>query len=53
MKIAEMAAKYFLCGDDLDPALAIFQSYGYVTLLRELRRSLQMKKISTNTPCAL
>ena len=52
MKIAEMAAKYFLCGDDLDPVLAISQSYGHVTLLRELR-SLQMKKIATNAPCAL
>ena len=29
MKIAEMAAKYFLCGDDLDPVLAIFLSDGY------------------------
>ena len=56
MKIAEMAAKYFLCGDDLDPVLAIFLSDGYganQTHLRELRRSLQMKKIAANAPCAL
>ena len=51
-----MAAKYFLCGDDLDPVLAIFLSDGYganQTHLRELRRSLQMKKIAANAPCAL
>ena len=45
MKIAEMTAKYFLCGDNLDRALAISQSYDHVRLLRELRRSLQMKKM--------
>ena len=44
----------FYCGDDLEAVLSIFHSYDYGhTLLRQLRKSLQMKKIIANAPSAL
>ena len=50
MKIAEMAAcrKYLFSGDDLDPVLAIFQSYGHGANTPEA-----VEEIVTNAPYAL
>ena len=44
----------FLCGGGFDAVSAIFRFYRYgAKLLRQLRKSLQMKKIVTNAACAL
>ena len=45
-----LCSEDFLCGGGFDAVSAIF--YG-AKLLRQLRKSLQMKKIVTNAACAL